>query len=340
MQSSSVARIHDRRPRPARAPQAPARLRLARVLLRRLGRDLDGFAAQHAAPRGRDGARQAAEAAPGVPRAAHLRGRAPGAGRRRDRRDHARLRRTRRGAAPPGAVPRPRLRPRASAIATAGCGSSTGSSTTTTTSSCSARWSAAASTRATGSSCSSGSVRASSPSRPSTPSTSSPRAARGPTSARPGANTPMVYVARGSHANYFRAGSHWTGVWWDQADGRGPADHADARGAGGPHAGLGALAGLVGGHEGDGVAAGLGEPAQPGAAAALERPVACWSRRRAGWPRRRPRCSRRRHRRVIARREGDRVIVKAEGPGPMVVRRARVGVRARQDVAVRGHAGA
>ena len=36
-------------------------------------------------------------------------------------------------------------------------------------------------------------------------------------------NTPIVYVARGSHANYFRTGSHWTGVWFDQADGRGPA---------------------------------------------------------------------------------------------------------------------
>ena len=36
-------------------------------------------------------------------------------------------------------------------------------------------------------------------------------------------NTPIVYVARGSHANYFRSGSHWTGVWWDQTDGRGPA---------------------------------------------------------------------------------------------------------------------
>jgi hypothetical protein len=34
--------------------------------------------------------------------------------------------------------------------------------------------------------------------------------------------TPLVYVARGSHANYFRSGSHWTGVWFDQADGKGP----------------------------------------------------------------------------------------------------------------------
>src|SRR3954451_13428584 len=37
-----------------------------------------------------------------------------------------------------------------------------------------------------------------------------------------GANTPLVYVARGSHANYFGTGSHWTGHWFDQADGKGP----------------------------------------------------------------------------------------------------------------------
>src|SRR4051812_33291690 len=35
-------------------------------------------------------------------------------------------------------------------------------------------------------------------------------------------NTPIVYVARGSHANYFAKGSHWTGNWFDQADGKGP----------------------------------------------------------------------------------------------------------------------
>ncbi|MDA0170611.1 hypothetical protein OJ998_16035 [Solirubrobacter taibaiensis] len=33
---------------------------------------------------------------------------------------------------------------------------------------------------------------------------------------------PLVYVARGSHANYFGAGSHWTGHWFDRADGKGP----------------------------------------------------------------------------------------------------------------------
>jgi hypothetical protein len=37
-----------------------------------------------------------------------------------------------------------------------------------------------------------------------------------------GANTPLVYVARGSHANYFGPGSHFTGTWFDQADGKGP----------------------------------------------------------------------------------------------------------------------
>ena len=47
--------------------------------------------------------------------------------------------------------------------------------------------------------------RASSPSRRSTASTRTPRAAPWATSARrPAPNTPLVYVARGSHANYFR----------------------------------------------------------------------------------------------------------------------------------------
>jgi hypothetical protein len=33
---------------------------------------------------------------------------------------------------------------------------------------------------------------------------------------------PYVYVARGSHANYYETGSHWTGTWWDQNDRHGP----------------------------------------------------------------------------------------------------------------------
>ena len=85
-------------------------------------------------------------------------------------------------------------------------------------------------------------------------------------------NTPIVYVARGSHANYFRTGSHWTGVWFDQADGRGPAITPTLEILGDHQPRLGALARLVGRHEGERLADRLREPAQPGAAAALARP--------------------------------------------------------------------
>jgi hypothetical protein len=48
------------------------------------------------------------------------------------------------------------------------------------------------------------------------------RAWRDVATAQGAPQTPLVYVARGSHAAYFAPGTHWTGTWFDHADGKGP----------------------------------------------------------------------------------------------------------------------
>ena len=149
-----------------------------------------------------------------------------------------------------------------------------------------------------------------------------------------GTNTPLVYVARGSHANYFGAGSHWTGVWLDQADGKGPQITPTLEVLEDAHAGLGALARLVGGHEGD-------EPRRSTRRARAARAAGrTGSTRRAGAPRRggpaprRPRRSRRAPP-VIARRDGapgDRRWPYAQRPDGRGARASRSSTR--RDVAV------
>ena len=133
-----------------------------------------------------------------------------------------------------------------------------------------------------------------------------------------GASTPMVYIARGSHANYFRAGPYWTGVWWDQADGRGPqitptlevledrtpawvhwpGSWGDTKTTASPLDSSSPRSPGRRAHWMD-PAALVTAPRRMGVAAATPQPPAAPP--------------------VIARREGDRVIIKAEGPGPMIV---------------------
>ncbi len=280
---------HDRRPHAAGAPQAAPGLRLARGVLRRLRRDVDRLADERAAPRRRTRARQAAEAQARLPRPARLR-------RRHQGRSPPTRSARRRATTPPTPPPCTAIRPTRTgstatrgATARAGCGSSTGSSTTTTTSSWPARSSAAASTRATGSSCSSASAPSEQPEQAvfSQHKTAESKAWANVRKATNSPATPLVYVARGSHANYFSAGLALDRRVVRPGRRQGPADRAHARGPRRHRARVGAVAGRLGRHEADQLAAGLLEPDQPGPAPALARPRPAQGARRRS--RRRPR---------------------------------------------------
>ena len=115
-------------------------------------------------------------------------------------------------------------------------------------------------------------------------STSTPRASPWTDVRKAGASTPLVYVARGSHANYFGAGSHWTGVLVRPAPtARARRSRRRSRCVEDAHAGLGAC-GPAGGGTRRRRARRWTRPARAARAAARTGSTRRrWSRRRAGW---------------------------------------------------------
>ena len=136
---------------------------------------------------------------------------------------HARLRRARRRDAPPGRATATASTATPGATRRAACGSSTGSSTTTTTSSwlgpllerrqARGRLGARADPARRGRAARAGGLLAS---------TRPPRARPGATSGRHGQRRRSSTSRAARTRTTSAPGSHWTGAWFDQADGKGP----------------------------------------------------------------------------------------------------------------------